>query len=75
MIEALNDYVVIREIKKEEEIVSGIILPKIDTNIIIGVNKDGDKVVFSKYDGIAINDTDNEEYLLVKQEKLLAIIK
>ena len=36
--------------------------------------KEGDKVIFSKYSGTEVN-LDDEEYIIVKQNDILAVVK
>lgn len=80
----LADRVVIKRIEAEAKTASGIVLPdtakeKPEEGEVIEVGKDvkevkkGDKVVFSKYSPSEIK-KDGEEYLIVKEEEILAVI-
>ncbi len=87
MIKPLRDYVLLK-VKKEEKVKteSGIYLPEnadkeesqIGTVIAVGDNekisvKKGEKVLYAKYSGNKL-EIGNEEYRLVKNEDILAII-
>ncbi len=85
-IQPLGEYVLVEPVKADAKTASGIVLP--DTSeeksqegfvIAIGTDKEirvkaGQKVIYSKYSGneIKIGET---EYLLVKNEDILAIVK
>lgn len=84
MIKPLGKRVVLKEIKKEEKTKSGLILAgeKEETQkatvIEIGakvknINKD-DKVYYKKYSGTKV-EFDNEEYIIIDSEDILAIIE
>lgn len=82
MLEARNEYLVIEEIKPETTTKSGIIVSDSDkTNIVKGKVINGQAtpfineiVIFTKYDAIPVFE-DGKEYLLIKSEKILSIIK
>lgn len=84
-IRPLGDRVVIQRIEAEEKTKSGIVLPgqaKEQPQIaeVLAVANDemdvkiGDKVIFSKFSGTDIK-IDGNEYIVVKVEDLLAVIK
>lgn len=84
-IRPLGDRVVIKRIEAEEKTKSGIVLPgqaKEQPQIaeVLAVANDemdvkiGDKVIFSKFSGTDIK-IDGNEYIVVKVEDLLAVIK
>ena len=85
-IKPLADRVLLQVLEQEEKTSSGILLPdtaKEKTQkakvIEIGSSKDiqvkkGDIVIYDKYSGIQIKE-DNKEYLIVKNEEIVAIIK
>lgn len=81
---ALGDNVILKEETKEEVSASGIILdgvskerPEIGIVLSVGSKvhdvKEGDKVVFRKYapDNLKI---DGEEYLVVREEDIMAVV-
>ena len=86
MIKPLLDRVLLQVLEQEEKTSSGILLPdtaKEKTQkakvVEIGSSKDiqvkkGDIVIYDKYSGIQIKE-DNKEYLIVKNEEIVAIIK
>lgn len=81
MLEAKNKYIVVEEIKPETTTKTGIIVSDSDkTNIIkgkvIGAFNEftNEIVIFLKYDAIPVFE-DGKEYLLIKSEKILSIIK
>ncbi len=85
-IKPLNDRVLLKVLEQAEKTSSGIILPdtaKEKTQkaevVEIGDSKDikvktGDVVIYDKYAGIQIKE-DNTEYLIVKNEEIVAVIK
>ncbi|ADK32230.1 co-chaperone GroES [Brachyspira pilosicoli] len=85
-IKPLADRVLLQVLEQEEKTSSGILLPdtaKEKTQkakvVEIGSSKDiqvkkGDIVIYDKYSGIQIKE-DNKEYLIVKNEEIVAIIK
>jgi chaperonin GroES len=84
MLKPLADRVVIERLDQEAKTASGIVLPetskeKPEEGTVVSVGKDvkevkkGDKVVFSKYGPTEVK-TEGKEYLIVKEEDILAII-
>lgn len=85
-IKPLANRVLLQVLEQEEKTSSGILLPdtaKEKTQkakvVEIGSSKDiqvkkGDIVIYDKYSGIQIKE-DNKEYLIVKNEEIVAIIK
>ncbi len=85
-IQPLGARVLIKQENAEEKTASGIVLttqsqekPQVATVIAIGnsdeINvKVGDKVIFPKYSGTEIKH-DGEDYIIIDDEKLLAVIK
>lgn len=86
-IRPLRDNVFIKLIKKDIRTKSGIVLPETASEdkpqegkiIAIGDSKEikvksGQIVIFAKYSGTEIK-INNEDYLLIKNEDLLAIVK
>ena len=85
-IKPLADRVLLQVLEQEEKTSSGILLPDTDKEktqkakvVEIGSSKDiqvkkGDIVIYDKYSGIQIKE-DNKEYLIVKNEEIVAIIK
>ena len=86
----LGDRVVLKPLVAEETTKSGIVLPGQDkekpqqaevvavrpgtSEVKMEVQK-GDKVIFSKYSGTEVKLEENDKYIVVKQEDILAIIK
>jgi chaperonin GroES len=86
-IHPLRDNVLVKLLKKDTRTKSGIVLPETanedkpqEGNVIaVGDSKEikvkaGQTVIFAKYSGSEIK-IDNADYLLVKNEDLLAIVK
>ncbi|MDD3480685.1 MAG: co-chaperone GroES [Patescibacteria group bacterium] len=80
----LADRVILKRLEAEERTASGIVLPdtakeKPEQGEVIAVGKDvkevkkGDKVLFSKFAGTEVK-VNSEEYLVVKEEDILATI-
>ena len=89
MIKPLADRVLIKMIESEETTKSGIILssgskekPQVAKVIAVGPGtekikmyiKEGDKVIINKYSGTEVK-YEGEEYLIVKQNDILAIVE
>lgn len=89
MIRPLGDRVVIKRLEAEETTKSGIILtgnakekPQEAEVVAVGPGTDkvkmevqkGDKVLFSKYAGTEVK-VDGQEYIILKQEDILAIVE
>ncbi|MBN3489934.1 co-chaperone GroES [Acholeplasma equirhinis] len=83
MLKPLNDYVVLSFEKEEEKTKSGIILSTEEKNnqsfgVVVAVGpkvdnlKTNDKVIYQTYSGTKTK-VDGKEYLLIKQEHILAI--
>ena len=85
----LGDRVVLKQLVAEETTKSGIVLPgqnkeKPQQAKVIAVGpgteevkmevKKGDEVIYSKYSGTEVK-IDDEEYIIVKQGDILAVIK
>ena len=85
----LGDRVVLKQVEAEETTKSGIVLPgqaqeKPQEAEVIAVGpgteevkmevKNGDKVIYSKYAGTEVK-LDGEEYIVVKQSDILAIVE
>lgn len=83
----LGDRLVIKQVVAEETTKSGIVLPgqakekpQEATVVAVGnavesdVIKEGDTVIYSKYSGNTVK-IDDEEYIIVKEEDVLAILK
>ena len=80
----LGDRLVIKQVVAEETTKSGIVIPgqtkeKPQEATVVAVGKDvkeelkvGDTVVYSKYAGTSIK-VDEEEYIIVKEEDVLAV--
>lgn len=85
-IQPLGENVLIEPVKNDAKTASGIVLPdtseeKPQEGRVIAVGDDkkikvktGQKVIYSKYSGNEIK-MGNKEYLLVKNEDILAIVK
>lgn len=84
MLKPLADRLIIKRLEAEEKTASGIVLPdtakeKPEQGEVLEVGKDvkevkkGDKVIFSKYSPSEVK-VDGNEYLIVKEEDILAII-
>ena len=86
MLKPLHDYVILKKEKAETTTASGIILtspkeqagnqakvvavgPKCDDSL-----KDGMNVIFKEYSGTKFNDND-EEYMILEEEDILAIVE
>ena len=86
----LGDRVVLKQLEAEETTKSGIVLPGqaqekpqqaevIAVGVVDGKEVKmevtvGDKVIYSKYSGTEVK-LDGEEYIIVKQSDILAIVK
>lgn len=82
----LGDRLVIKQVVAEETTKSGIVLPgqakekpQEATVLAVGKNvsdeiKEGDTVIYSKYAGNSVK-LDEEEYIIVKEEDILAVVK
>jgi chaperonin GroES len=87
-IKPLGDNVLVKMRKQERKTKSGIVLPdtadddKPQIGEVMAVGDDskkirvkaGDKIIFAKYSGTEIK-IDNEEYLILKSEDILAIVE
>jgi chaperonin GroES len=85
-IQPLGENVLVEPIKADSKTASGIVLPdtseeKPQEGMVIAIGDDkkirvkkGQKVIYSKYSGNEIRSGDTE-YLLVKNEDILAIVK
>jgi len=87
-IKPLGDNVLVKMKKQEKKTQSGIVLPdtaddeKPQIGEVIAVGDDskkikvkaGEKIIFAKYSGTEIK-IDNEEYLILKSEDILAIVE
>ncbi len=85
-IQPLGENVLIEPAKSDAKTASGIVLPdtsgeKPQEGLIIAVGDDkkikvkkGQKVIYSKYSGNEIK-VEDKEYLLVKNEDILAVVK
>ena len=86
----LGDKIVLKQLEAEETTKSGIVLPgqakekaeviavgpggNIDGKEVVMQVKVGDKVIYSKYAGTDV-ELDGEEYIIVKQNDILAIVE
>lgn len=85
----LNDRVVLKQLVAEETTISGIVIPgqnkeKPQQAEVVAVGpgteevkmqvKVGDKVIFAKYSGTEVK-LDDEEYIICKQDEILAVIE
>ncbi len=82
----LGDRLVIKQVVAEETTKSGIVLPgqakekpQEATVVAVGKNvsdeiKEGDTVIYSKYAGNNVK-LDEEEYIIVKEEDILAVVR
>lgn len=87
-IKPLGDNVLVRMRKQERKTKSGIVLPdtaddeKPQIGEVMAVGDDskkikvkaGDKIIFAKYSGTEIK-IDNEEFLILKSEDILAVVE
>ena len=84
-LEPLADRVVLKQLVAEETTKSGIVLPgqskeKPQQAEVVAVGEVtmnvsvGDKVIYSKYAGTEV-ELDDEEYIIVKQNDILAVIR
>ena len=62
----LGDRVVLKQLEAEETTKSGIVLP-VEVSV-------GDQVIYSKYAGTDVK-LNEEEYIIVKQSDILAVVK
>ena len=83
----LGDKIVLKQLEAEETTKSGIVLPgqakekpqeagpggNIDGKEVVMQVNVGDKVIYSKYAGTDV-ELDKEEYIIVKQSDILAIV-
>ena len=83
MLLPLGDRLVLKQIVAEETTKSGIVLPgqskekPQEAEIVAAgpdVLKEGDTVIYSKYAGNTVK-VDEEEYIIVKEEDVLAVLK
>ena len=84
-LEPLADRVVLKQLVAEETTKSGIVLPG-QSKVAVGPGgvvdgkevtmnvSVGDKVIYSKYAGTEV-ELDDEEYIIVKQNDILAVIR
>jgi len=84
-IQPLGENVLVEPMKSDVKTASGIVLPdtseeKSQEGIVIAIGDDkkikvkkGQKIIFSKYSGSEIK-LENREYLIVKNEDVLAIV-
>jgi len=85
----LTDRVVLKQLEAEETTASGIVLPGaaqeaeviavgpggvVDGKEIVMQVKEGQKVIYSKYAGTEVK-LDGEEYIIVRQNDILAIVE
>ncbi len=85
----LNDRVVLKQLVAEETTKSGIVIPGQNKEkpqqaevVAVGPGTDeikmqvkvGDKVIYSKYSGTEVK-LDDEEYIICKQDDILAVIE
>ena len=84
MLKPLADKLIVKRLEAEEKTASGIVLPdsakeKPEQGEVIAVGKDvkevkkGEKVIFGKYSPTEVK-VDGVEYLVIKEEDVLAII-
>jgi chaperonin GroES len=85
-IQPLGENVLVEPMKSDAKTASGIVLPdtseeKPQEGIVVAIGDDkkikvrkGQKVIYSKYSGSEIK-VGNSEYLIVKNEDVLAIVK
>jgi len=86
-IQPLGENILVKTIKAENKTKSGIVLPETtkedhpQEGKVIAVGEDkkikikkGQKVIFAKYSGIELK-INGEEYLIIKNEDILAVIK
>lgn len=89
MLKPLKDRVVIKMVKQEEKTAGGLFLPsaaqeKLQFAEVVAVSEFtqesdrqvsvGDKVVFEKYSGTEVK-LDGNEYIIVKEEDIIAIVE
>lgn len=85
----LGNRVVLQELEAEEKTPSGIILPdsakeKPQEAVVVAVGpgdeksemqvKEGDRVIYAKYSGTDVK-LDDEEYIIIDQKDIFAIVK
>lgn len=84
MLKPLSDKLVVKRLEAEEKTASGIVLPdtakeKPEQGEVMATGKDvkevkkGDRVIFGKYSPTEIK-VDGTEYLVIKEEDVLAIL-
>ena len=86
-LEPLADRVVLKQLVAEETTKSGIVLPgqskekpqqaeviAVGPGGVVNGKEVGDKVIYSKYAGTEV-ELDDEEYIIVKQNDILAVIR
>lgn len=85
-IEPLGEYVLVEPAKSDTKTASGIVIPdtseeKPQEGLVVAIGSDkkikvkpGQKVIYSKYSGNEVK-IEDKEYLLVKSEDILAILK
>ncbi len=86
----LGDRVVLKQLAAEETTKSGIVLPGQEKEkpqqaevVAVGPGTEdvkmevavGDKIIYSKYSGTEVKLDEEEKYIIVKQEDILAVIK
>ena len=70
----LGDKIVLKQLEAEETTKSGIVLPGQAKEKPQEAEKEGEKVIYSKYAGTDV-ELDGEEYIIVKQSEVLAIVE
>lgn len=90
-LQPLGNRVILKAVEAEEKTSSGIILPggtkeKPQEAVVIALNqaagdfsqgetvKEGDRVIYSQYAGTTVK-VDEEEYIIVEQKDILAIVE
>ncbi len=86
MLQPLHDYVLLKKEEKEKTTASGIILSsgkeKSKLAVVSSIGKDvknpgyacGDKVLYKEYSGTTMK-IDEEEYIVIKDEDIIAVSK
>jgi len=70
-IKPLADRILVKPVEEEEKTKGGIVLP--DT--VSKEKPQSDKVIYAKYSGTDIKGDDDEDYLILSEKDILAILK
>ena len=81
-IKPLSDRILVKPLKEEEKTKGGIVLPdtvskekpQVAEVLAVGPGRTNDKVIYAKYSGTDIKSEDDEDYLLLSEKDVLALL-